>query len=143
MYLLALLIPISFLYSPPVEKSGAVYIAKTMHITQERKTPAYALFQQAQKVIHPETDRQPASLESKSISGSEILSLHQVDQTKIQFPEAVVVSEMSLNKKELLAQTELQLSQLVVKEKDSFFSPVFLIFGKHQNENSVFLMVKN
>ncbi len=126
-YLLALLIPISFLYSPRVEKSGTVYIAKTMHITQERKTPAYALFQQAQKVIHPELERQPASLESKSISGAEILSLNQVDQTKIQFPEATVVSQMSLDKKELLAQTDLQLGQFVAKEKDS------LLLNKIQN----------
>lgn len=126
-YLLALIFPISLLYSPKVEKSGAVYVAKTMHITHERKTPAYTLFQQAQKVIHPEMDRQLASLESKAISGSEILSLNQVDQTKIDFPEATVVTEMSLNKQELLARTDLQLGQLVAKEKDS------LLLNKIQN----------
>lgn len=126
-YLLALIFPLSFLYSPKVEKSGAVYVAKTMHITHERKTPAYTLFQQAQKVTHPETDRQPSSLESKAISGSEILSLNQVDQMKVDFPEATVVSEMSLNKQELLARTDLQLGQLVAKEKDS------LLLNKIQN----------
>jgi hypothetical protein len=126
-YLLALIFPISLLYSPKVEKSGAVYVAKTMHITHERKTPAYTLFQQAQKVTHPEMDRQPASLESKAISGSELLTLNQVDQTKIEFPEATVVSEMSLNKQELLVRTDLQLGQLVAKEKDS------LLLNKIQN----------
>lgn len=126
-YLLALIFPLSFLYSPKVEKSGAVYVAKTMHITHERKTPAYTLFQQAQKVTHPETDRQPSSLESKAISGSEILSLNQVDQMKVDFPEATVISEMSLNKQELLARTDLQLGQLVAKEKDS------LLLNKIQN----------
>ncbi len=126
-YLLALIFPISLLYSPKVEKSGAVYVAKTMHITHERKTPAYTLFQQAQKVTHPEMDRQPSSLESKAISGSEILSLNQVDQTKVEFPDATVVSEMSLNKQDLLARTDLQLGQLVAKEKDS------LLLNKIQN----------
>jgi hypothetical protein len=126
-YLLALIFPISLLYSPKVEKSGAVYVAKTMHITHERKTPAYTLFQQAQKVTHPEMNRQPSSLESKAISGSEILSLNQVDQTKVEFPDATVVSEMSLNKQDLLTRTDLQLGQLVAKEKDS------LLLNKIQN----------
>ncbi len=126
-YLLALIFPLSFLYSPPVEKSGAVYITKTMHITQERKTPAYTLFQQAQRITHPETNRQTTSLESKAISGSELLSLHQVDPNKINFPEATVVSEMSLDKKELLARADFQLSQLISKDKDS------LLLNKIQN----------
>jgi hypothetical protein len=126
-YLLALIFPISFLYSPKVEKSGAVYIAKTMHITHERKTPAYTLFQQAQKVIHPEADRQSASLESKAISGSEILTLIQADQTQVEYPDATVVREMTLNKYELLAHTDFKLNQFVNKEKDS------LLLNKIQN----------
>ncbi len=126
-YLLALIFPLSFLYSPKVDKASPVYVAKTMHITHERKTPAYTLFQQAQKVTHPEMDRRPSSLESKAISGSEILSLNQVDPIKVEFPEATVISEMSLNKQELLNRTDLQLGQLVTKEKDS------LLLNKLQN----------
>ena len=49
-YLLALILPITFLYSPKIEKSGAVFFAKPMTITQERKSPAYEVFKQAQKV---------------------------------------------------------------------------------------------
>ncbi len=126
-YLLAFLFPISFLYSTKVEKSGAVYIAKTMHITQERKTPAYTLFQQAQKVINPEANRQKASLESKAISGSEILTLKPADPNKLEFSDSTVLTEMSINKQELLAHTDLQLNQFANKEKDS------LLLNKIQN----------
>ena len=90
-----------------------------MHITHERKTPAYILYQQAQKVIHPEIDRQPSSFESKAISGSQVLSLSQIDQTKLEFPGATLISEMSFKKEELAEYTDSQLGLIVAQEKDS------------------------
>lgn len=103
-----------------MEKTGAVYVAKTMHISHERKTPAYALFQQAQKVTNPEIRKIASSLESKALlAPTETLSLSQVDPLKVHFSQATVVSEMSFNKKELLAQTDHQLEQMVTQRQDS------------------------
>lgn len=109
----------SFLYSPPVEKAGPVYVTKTMEIKHERKTPAYVLFQQAQKVVNRESKRTAASLQNQILPTTEILALNQVDLIKVNYPEATLVREMSFSKKELLAQTESQLAKMVTSTQDS------------------------
>ncbi len=45
---IALAVPLFFLYSPRVEQNRIVTITKPLVITQERKTPAYYLYQQTQ-----------------------------------------------------------------------------------------------
>ncbi len=117
-YLLALLVPISFLYSPPVEKAGAVYVTKTMTIKHERKTPAYALFRQAQQVTQSHLQRMP-SIEEQTLVPIENLSLAEVDPIKLNFNDVTAVSEMKLSKKELLAHANEQLSQMVHYGQDS------------------------
>jgi hypothetical protein len=123
LYLLALFIPISFLYSPPVEKSGAVYVAKTMTISHERKTPAYTLFQQSQKILNPQNFRNVSSLETKAAPMSETLVLNEnensVAKLALQFSNATVVTEMSFNKTDLLSRTDNALNQIANFQQDS------------------------
>ena len=123
LYLLALLIPISFLYSPPVEKSGPVYIAKTMHINHERKTPAYILFQQAQAITNPDLDRNLASIETRKFNQPETLILNQEDPAiskfSGQFANAAIINEMSFNKTELQIRTDSTLNRIATTQNDS------------------------
>lgn len=113
---MAIFLGLSFLYSPAVEKQGPVYITKTLVIAQERNTPAYTVFQQAQKINNNKDLRQISSVKAPV----EILSLNQVDPVKIVArPDALTLSEMSFSKTELQQSTEKQLSSLAMNQQDS------------------------
>lgn len=116
-YILSLLLSLGFLYSPKTEKSGAVFITKPLKISYERKTPAYLLFSEAQKVNQDEIKqtRQIAS----STARVETLSLNQLDTLKLNYPEAVVVTALDFKKQDLLNQTSERMKKLAVEQQDS------------------------
>ena len=115
-YLLALIFPIAFLYSPKIETSGAVFIAKPMIITQQRKSPAYDVFRQSQKVL------QSVENNSQNMPNhfSENVPTVYLNSNELQ-PEKQIfkTAELVIDKKELLIETEIALQKIAVAQTDS------------------------
>lgn len=122
-YLIALLLPLTFLYSPRVEKSNLVLLTRTMTITQERNTPAYALFQQTQE-IHNEI-KNSSSNQFRRIAQSQTaidlnvvetapLQIDENETNKIHIESAIKIDKVELNK----AATE-QLTTLFQRQPSS------------------------
>jgi hypothetical protein len=110
-YLLALIFPLAFLYSPKIETSGAVFIVKPMTISQERKSPAYDVFRQSQKVLNS------AEIStSQEIAGTNLV----LNSDNIVKEKAILkTAELVIDQKELLIETEKKLEQLALVKTDS------------------------
>jgi hypothetical protein len=112
-YLLALILPITFLYSPKIEKSGTVFFAKPMTITQERKSPAYEVFKQAQKIS------QQNSIENNfNISEANTTVLLNTNELASQ-KTVLKTAELVIQKNELLIETEKSLQKIATEQIDS------------------------
>ncbi len=111
-YLLALILPVALLYSPKIETSGTVYIVKPMTITQERKSPAYDVFRQSQKVLQ---------ITTSSAATDEVATTNLVLNTNdvIHTNEILKTAELVIDQKELLIETEKKLEQFAVTKTDS------------------------
>ncbi len=111
-YLLALILPMALLYSPKIETSGTVYIVKPMTITQERKSPAYDVFRQSQKVLQ---------ITTSSAATDEVATTNLVLNTNdvIHTNEILKTAELVIDQKELLIETEKKLEQFAVTKTDS------------------------
>ncbi len=115
-YLLALILPIALLYSPKIETSGSVFIAKPMVITQERKSPAYDLFFQSQKILQTSENfsaREPSS--ELTTQPTVYLNSNELGQQKI----ILKTSEIVIDQKELLLETDATLKKIAVAQTDS------------------------
>ncbi len=113
-YLLALLLPLAFLYSPPVEKTNLVLVTKPLVISQEKNTPAFSLFQQTQKITEVEKNYTiPAATDSSQV----VVQLN--TETVRAAGDEVHVPEMSLAKTELNIQVSRQLQSLAKSTQDS------------------------
>ncbi len=83
-----IIIPAFFFYSPSVEKNRVVTIQKTLVITQERKTPAYYLYQHVQnnEALQVETP---------------IVTTYLSTQSYLPSDSKVAVSEMQVSRREI------------------------------------------
>jgi len=108
-YLLAIATAAAFLYSPKVEKTGKVFVAQPLVISQERKSPAYYLFQQTQLALKKPT-REPA----QDLTPSVHLNGSQSSEIGVTY-----VQPMVLNRVELSEQTDQELKKIAQKQTDS------------------------
>ena len=87
-------IPILFFYSARLEKSRIVTITTPLVITQARKTPAFYLYQHAQKqILKTQSDEVMASTFMSTESLSSIV-------------EPIVIAEMNLSRHELGSESD-------------------------------------
>ncbi|MFN3455576.1 MAG: hypothetical protein ACK41T_11510, partial [Pseudobdellovibrio sp.] len=126
-YLLALILPISFFYSPRIEKSNIVLVTKPLTITQERNTPAYTLFQQTQIV-------QKANQNLRESQLRQIAQAYPISELSTETVTAITekpirqVSSITLDKTELTEQTDTRLASLLQNKSDALLNstqPVF------------------
>jgi hypothetical protein len=111
-YLLALIIPMTLLYSPKVEKSGSVFFAKPLTITQERRSPAYDLYKQSQKIIQHSITTKANLTETQptiNLNSAERLTDKPIYKT----------AELVIDQNELLVQTEQALHTIATQQQDS------------------------
>jgi len=115
-YIVAFIFQIAFFYSPKVETSGTVFIAKPMLITQERKSPAYDVFRQSQKFFQP-TDNSFENLNTPSLPPTAVVYLN----TNELVPQKQILktTELLIDKKELLVETEKALENMAKVQTDS------------------------
>lgn len=126
--LAGLFVAISFLYSPQVEKRGQVFITKPMTISQERKTPAYYLFQQSKKLSLPlatETSLYETVSQQVALNDSNNLT-----ETNAQNH----IPTMVFQKSELLALADRSIQSLIESKKDSV---LFSETSSHENTNVI------
>jgi hypothetical protein len=122
MYLLAFILPLTFLYSPKVEKSNIVMVTKPLTITQERNTPAYGLFQQSQIIQkNMQTAKQQQLREMASLNPVVQLST----ETTVEVTTLASVAEIKIDKAELHAEADRQIQALVNKQPQSSVTPGF------------------
>ena len=116
LYLLALIFPLTFLYSPKAEKPGAVFVTKTMTISQERNTPAYTAFKYAQKVSQAVVESQKNNIADaiQRLPSSEFLSSENLANKNV-----IQLAEFVYDKKTLNQQTDEELKNLAVRDEDS------------------------
>lgn len=121
-YLLAFILPLTFLYSPKIEKSNIVMVTKPLTITQERNTPAYNLFQQSQII-------QKNLQLAKQQQLRELASHNRVVQLSTENTEEVTavasVAEIKIDKAELNAEADRQLQALLTKQPQNSATPTF------------------
>lgn len=121
-YLLAFILPLTFFYSPKIEKSNIVMVTKPLTITQERNTPAYNLFQQSQII------QKNLQLE-KQQQLRDLASYNRVVQLSTESTEEVTavasVAEIKIDKAELNAEADRQLQALLTKQPQSSVTPTF------------------
>lgn len=121
-YLLAFILPLTFFYSPKIEKSNIVMVTKPLTITQERNTPAYSLFQQSQII-------QKNMQQAKQQQLRDLASYNRVVQLSTESTEEVTslasVAEIKIDKAELNAEADRQLHALLTKQPQSSVTPSF------------------
>jgi hypothetical protein len=89
-----MVIPLFFFYSPRVEQNRVVTISKALVITQERKTPAYYLYQQAKAIeVKQQIDNAPITTFLSS-------------QNFIPPTPSVAVPEMKINHREIASSVD-------------------------------------
>lgn len=106
---LFILMPIVFFYSSTVEQNRIITISRPLVITQERKSPAYYLYQQTQKIEEPQIEK-PVSTTLLTTEGVEVKNENTL--------ATVGVSEMVFTRKELakyLEQVEQQNRKVLVQ----------------------------
>ncbi len=93
LFALSLIVTSVVFFTSQTEQSRVVTIQRPIMITQERKTPAYFVYQQAQKLLQKK-------IESKNIPSTYLSSL------SLSPPQVTIqTTEMKINKKELLAKS--------------------------------------
>ena len=110
-YLLGLVVSLGLLISPKIEKSGEVIIARPMIISQERRSPAYYLFQQTQ-IVNQNSIHEKANDELASTT----VSLNTVSESTTQ---TKFLNELVFDKKELGVKADQLLSGYVKFDQDS------------------------
>ncbi len=113
-YLIALILPLTFLYSPSVEKTNLVLVTKPLIISQEKNTPAFSLFQQTHKITHTENNYTNLT---ESESSRTVVQLS--TETVRAAGDEIHVPEMALAKNELNIQVSRQLQSLARSTQDS------------------------
>lgn len=91
--LIAIIIPAFLLYSPKVEQNRVMTVTRPLVITQERKTPAYYLYQQV-KAVEKSAPIQPA------------MTTYLSSQNYIAPETAVAVNEMKVNRREIASDVD-------------------------------------
>lgn len=122
-YLIAFLLPLTFFYSPKVEKSNLVLLTRTMTITQERNTPAYALFQQTQQ-IQNEIKNHSADQFRRMAQSQTAIDLNTVETTPLKIKnndvqEIKIESAIKIEKTELNKVATEQLASLMQRQLSS------------------------
>ena len=122
-YLLAFLLPLTFFYSPKVEKSNLVLLTRTMTITQERNTPAYALFQQTQQ-IQNEIKNHSADQFRRMAQSQTAIDLNTVETAPLKIKsnevqEIKIESAIKIEKTELNKVATEQLANLMQRQPSS------------------------
>lgn len=112
-YVLALITALSFLYSPRAEKANTILVTKPLVISQERNTPAYALFQQTQLIKKNPTAQ--AKIQTQNFATVD-LTTDQVSQIQENTSQ---VSELKIEKAVLSQMTEKKLAQLIDQQNFS------------------------
>lgn len=87
-----------FFFTSKTEQSRVVAIHRPLVITQERKTPAYYVYQQTRTLER----RSPATVEAQTLTPTTYLSNLSLPETS----ERVQIAEMKLSKKEVFAHLE-------------------------------------
>lgn len=127
-YFLGLVVSLGLLFSPKIEKNGEVIIARPMTISQERKSPAYYLYQQNQLL----NDRIEKSLPTESASRT--VSLNNNEKNEIATGSATVLNQLVFNKKELTVKADQMLKSYVQFDQDSvLFDNLSAPQPSHQN----------
>lgn len=90
---IVLIIPAFLLYSPKVEQNRIVTIAKPLVITQERKTPAYYLYQQIQ-------------LSEKTVNAPAALTTYLSNQNYVPPKTGLAVNEMQVSRHEIASEVD-------------------------------------
>lgn len=121
-YLLAFLLPLTFLYSPKIEKSNIVMVTKPLTITQERNTPAYSLFQQSQII---QKNMQLAKQQQLRELASTNRVVHLSTENTEEVTTTASVAEIKIDKAELHAEADRQLQVLLTKQPQSSAAPAF------------------
>lgn len=122
-YLLAFILPLTFFYSPKIEKSNLVLLTRTLTITQERNTPAYSLYQQTQKIQNNLRDTNLDRL--KRLAQTQVavdLNASPIQPLEIQqqpVHEIKIESEIKIEKAELNKATTQKLNALLQRQPDS------------------------
>ena len=123
-YIIAFLLPLTFFYSPKVEKSNLVLMTKTLTITQERNTPAYSLYQQAQQIqfnsqtAHRNQFRRIAQTQIAVDLNSTQIETLSVDAITVNH-DINIENEIKIEKAELNKATTQQLSALLQRQPSS------------------------
>ena len=122
-YLLGLiLVPLSFLYSPRIEKSHVVYFTKTMTISQERNSPAYLAFKETQKLTQV-TKSNTEVENSLGTTTREVVALSTENINPLN-PETGRIEPknlqpMAFTRDELHKDTDEKIQQMVLAQKNS------------------------
>lgn len=123
-----ILVPLSFLYSPRIEKSHVVYFTKTMTISQERNSPAYLAFKETQRLNQVDTKAKDevepsirSTLQTVSLSTETINPLVGSEHPVVQKS----VESMSFTRDELQQVTDQKIQQLVMAQKNSTLLETF------------------
>lgn len=125
-YLAALLLPLTFFYSPKVDKKGTVFLTRTMTISQERNTPAYTVFKLAQNSTNLSLAEKPNQKNRTLLSSAEL-------NNDLISTDKMVLTSMSFDKKSLLDQADQQLRTLAMNDEDSLLlSQIVDEPGSHQ-----------
>lgn len=90
---LLVLTPLLFFYSAPVEQNRVVTIRQPLVITQEKKSPAYYLYQQSQKINEDKIEKQTPTV---------FLSNENYQAPRTSESEPIAVTEMVLSRSEML-----------------------------------------
>lgn len=88
-----ILLPAFFFYSPSIEQNRVVTIQKTMVITQERKTPAYYLYQQVQNNEAPK-------------AATPVITTYLSTQSYIPKEPKLAVNEMKVDRREIASDVD-------------------------------------
>ena len=124
-YLLGLiLVPLSFLYSPRIEKSHVVYFTKTMTIMQERNSPAYLAFKETQRLNQIEVKtKDEVDLSIKTVHQSVSLSTDSINPLVGSVTQGSVeqknIDPMSFTRDELQKVTDEKIQQMLLTQKNS------------------------
>lgn len=108
-YLLAFATAAALLYSPKVEKTGQVFVAQPLVISQERKSPAYYLFQQTQQAL-----KKPSREPAQDLTPSVNLNSSAASEIGVTYIQPLV-----LNKSELSNHADQELHKIAQAETDS------------------------
>lgn len=119
-YLLAFILPLTFFYSPKIEKSNIVMVTKPLTITQERNTPAYNLYQQSQII-----QKNMQLIKQQQLRDMANFAVQLSTETTEEVKAITAVAEIKLEKAELHAEADRQIHALVNAQPQQSVTPSF------------------